>query len=189
MINLGRKVKLRLLAIPTLMFLLVGQASSDQHAEFLDLLEYEVNNREFGYLGAKAMVERGDNDDIANFWQAFLALELQHREAYKNIAQKYGLSANVTVAKVKVRLSVLSTALFPQWMADNMAEATPAYVKKLERLLSLAPPEDHEFLSYVVAQEKAQARAFIYLARAEIDLATNALEMFVAGNLDKVKRF
>ncbi len=60
-----------------------------------------------------------------------------------------------------------------------LADATYAYLDKLEQLEKIAGIEDKDFFYYVLQQEQAQARALNFLVEGKLEQAETVLNDFV----------
>ena len=155
-------------------------AIGKDNPHFIDLLEYEIQNRAFALKSVGNFVENRTDQPDYKVWQAYLKLEQLNQKKYQAASDKFNIPLEATVfTKVKVHLGSLGAALCPDSLLGIMKDATIVYVDKLKELEALSANEDKVFFNYVVLQEKVQEQALIYLVDGEIEQAAAAIENFV----------
>jgi len=175
--------KSRWLIIAILLVPISYSTQADSQAEFLDLLEYEIQNRVYAYSATQKAAESAENGPMKQYWQAYHALEQLNQERYQPIAEQYGISMEPTLkTRFKTRSSKLLLSLFPEYLFKKIHQATLVYIEKLKRLKALAQPEEHAFFEYAVQQEQAQADAFALVIDGKPEQAGALLMVFVEGH-------
>ncbi|MDF1686871.1 MAG: hypothetical protein P1U50_08750 [Parvibaculaceae bacterium] len=170
-------------------FILAACASAKTpHTEFLDLLDYEAQNRAFAYQSVTRKAQSATQEDSAPFWQAYADLEVLNRERYKPYLQKYHVPAEARwTTRVRGWAGGVVGSMFPQTALTQIHQATVAYIPKLHRLAALAPADadplenlkTKEFFAFVVAQEEVQAEAMGLLAQGQILQGATHINSFV----------
>lgn len=128
--------------------------------EFLELFDYEIQNRAFAYNILKNSVENGDSSLQRDFQKAYLQLEELNQGHYSSVANKFGLNLRPHWwTRVRTQLGTMVSAIMPNTTIKWIHQATLEYIPKLERLKRIAPAENKAFFHYVVAQEQVQADA------------------------------
>lgn len=177
-------------------FILSACASAKTpHNEFLDLLDYEAQNRAFAYQSVTRKAQSTAQEESAPFWRAYADLEALNRARYKPYLQKYHVPAEARwTTRVRGWAGGVAGSLFPQTALAKIHEATLAYIPKLERLAALAPADadplenlrTKEFFTFVVAQEEVQAEAMGLLAQGQILQAATHINSFVQQHKNSV---
>ena len=178
----------RLLAILiTLVSISACQANSvskeSVSEEFIQLFDYEIQNRAFALDTMKALVEDGEPSETLIFFKAYLALEQLNQQRFTPVSDKYQLEMQPRWwTRTRTQLGLWVTALMPQISLTTIHKATMKYVDQLQSLEQLAPQEDKSFFAYVVAQERAQADAVRFLIAGEQDKGITLLNNFITAN-------
>ena len=131
---------------------------SAPNAQYLKLLEHEVQNRAFALLGCEIMNARVSEPDDVAFYDAWLAFEEHLKERYAPVAKRYGFSQEPSwSAKLQARFAgVVAKIMSENTVLKTMITQTVDYIGKLEEMERLAPESDREFAAYVVKQERIQ---------------------------------
>jgi len=162
------------------------ESESDMNKEFLELFDYEIQNRAFALKSFDGILA----DDLENtnraFYEAYHALELVNQKKYRPVAKKYDLDmAPRWWTRTRTSLGLVVGKIFQDSLMKVMHNATVKYVGKLQRLEHLAPDEDKPFFTYVVAQEQAQADAIGFLISGELEKAVKRIDDFVMVSTQK----
>jgi len=159
----------------------VISAQPDNKA-FIELFDYEIQNRAFALNSMKTAAESSTNPALP-FFKAYLALEQLNQNHFSPIAKKHQLNmAPRWWTRTRTTLGLWGSALFPDIGLKVMHRVTVKYIPQLEALEDLSSAEDKKFFSYVVAQEQAQADASNLLLKGNIAQAAALLNNFVLQN-------
>ena len=151
--------------------------------EFIQLLDYEIQNRAFALESMRVAVKDGKDDKNLPFKKAYLALELLNQQRFAHIAEKYQLDMKPRLwTRTRTQIGSWVSALMPRIALKFIHSATIKYVEKLKELESLSQQNDKDFFAYVVAQEEVQATAVGLVLAEKNWLATNMLNKFVSDN-------
>lgn len=146
--------------------------------DFLALLNYELQNRAFAY-SAITELRQSSSEQNSQFWESYYQLEAHNQIVYRNIALKYQLPMETSLAtRFRVAAGNLFSAIFPETSLGLIRKATVSYIEQLERLRELSPKSDSDFAEYIVLQEKAQAEALTSLSQGQPEKATEILQGF-----------
>ncbi|BFM17919.1 hypothetical protein R50073_41020 [Maricurvus nonylphenolicus] len=163
----------------------VAVANADVSQEFLDLFDYELQNRAFALNLMEAAVEKGEGDQALPFAKAYLALEKLNQRHFAPAAKAYNLDMKPRWwTRTRTSLAKLGTALMPETSLKTVHRVTVKYVEQLQRLEAISPARDKKFFGYVVAQEEAQAEAVGLVLVGNIDQAAMLLNNFVQQHQD-----
>lgn len=158
-------------------------ASTTVRDEFLFAIEREVDNRALAREVVTALSKYHDGAAQGPFWAAYAELERRQWPVYREYAECYGLSASGFTVWVKARASTAFARLFPDKFISILADSTRTYTEALEKTPVSDNPRDHRFWDYVVAQEKAQVRAFSDAEEGEFSDAAEALSLFTSTHI------
>ena len=157
--------------------------------EFIDLFDYEIQNRAMAFGAMQTMVaKRNLAPEVLSWYQAYLALEHLTQARYAPVAAKYGIA---TAAKTQATLTILAARiayyLLPELTILKQAlKQTVPYVDQLKRLRELAPEDDHAFFDFVVEQEELQVEALKLRLDHKPEQATKVFEDFVEAHQTSV---
>ena len=154
---------------------------SERQKKFVKLFDYEVQNRAFALICLQTLSKNEDNPVKKGFWDAYLTLERLNQKKYDPFAKKYNITQEPKfMASFKASLLVMAYDWFPSYSLKTMHKATVRHVKKLEKMATLADEADKEFFSYVVSQERVQAKAIMRMINGMEQQAVELLADFVA---------
>lgn len=154
---------------------------SKRQKEFVELFDYEIQNRAFARIALQRISENEENLVKKAFWDAYLALESLNQDKYAPFARKYELTQEPGfLTSFKASMLVFSYNWFPSYTLKTMHKATVKHVGKLEEMAALAGKEDKTFAAYVVSQEKIQAQAFLLMVNGKDQQAAKLIADFVA---------
>lgn len=162
------------------------ESDSAMNQEFLEIFDYEIQNRAFALNSFKAILADDSENPQRAFYEAYLALELANQKKYGPVAKKYDLNMKPRWwTRTRTKLGLIAGNLFQDSLMKVMHNATVKYVGKLQRLEQLAPDEDKPFFVYVVAQEQAQADAIGFLIDGKLEKAAKTIDDFVKTHTEK----
>lgn len=162
------------------------EASMSENIEEIKLIfGHELQNRAVGYATTQKLVAKPLESVDGPFLSAFAALESFNQCVYGPIADKYGLSVAPTrQAKIMGTVSTFLFKLPPRYYGKFVAQAAEDHAERLRPLIELAPEEDVEFFSYLVAQEEIQIVACTQLAQGHAAEAAATLNKFLAEHAE-----
>jgi len=161
-----------------------GPVNKDSHEQFLQLFDYEIQNRAYALNTISGQLEMIETMELRRFYNAYLALEHLNQQLYSPIAKTYQLEMSprwwtrtrtalgIWLAAIR---SDISTLKFYHKIASN-------YLEQLQTLENLAPEESREFFAYVLAQEQVQAESLGLVVEGQILAAAELLDSFVASH-------
>ncbi|WP_390617601.1 hypothetical protein [Maricurvus nonylphenolicus] len=151
--------------------------------EFINLFDYEIQNRAFALASMEALVRTGDVNPNLEFFKAYLELEKLNQKKFSPVASKHQLSVEPRWwTRTRTRLGMCMSNIMPETSLKVIHKATVKYVAQLQALEAVSPEQDKAFFAYVVAQEQAQADAVGLLLAGEPDQGTALLTQFIAEN-------
>lgn len=154
---------------------------SKRHKEFLELFDYEVQNRAFALIALQTLAEKEDDPVRKGFWDAYLALERLNQEKYEPFTKSYGITQEPGfTTSLKASMLVFTYGWFPSYTLKTMHKATVQHVGKLEKMAALADEKDMTFFAYVVSQERIQAEAMLLMINGMEQKAAQLVADFVA---------
>jgi len=160
----------------------ITASAADVDTKFIDLLEYEVQNRAFALASTSRMADRQEVSELAGFWQAYEQLEVFNQWRYQAFTKKYGIDQKATwFTHTRIYFAGLATAIAPKSSMNIMQKAAVKYLAKLQLLLDAAPETDKNFFRYVLAQEQAQVEALALAVENKPELAEQVLRDFLVG--------
>ncbi|NIB42214.1 hypothetical protein HBA55_21585 [Pseudomaricurvus alkylphenolicus] len=158
----------------------VDVIDTESRREFIDLLDYELQNRAFALKLMEAAVEKGSGNEALPFLKAYLALEKLNQRHFASVAKEYNLDMKPRWwTRTRTTLALLGTALLPETSLKSVHKATVKYVAQLQRLESLSAEQHKRFFRYVVAQEQAQADAVGLVLAGDMEQGASLLNDFV----------
>ncbi len=153
---------------------------SEMTREFLDTLKAEYVNRSFAYLVVERMARSDSMPEARRYWDQFLELEKQNFDKYLENATTFSINPEPGIW-TKIRSIVVSTALqiAPQTVMGMLLDNTIVYIRQLERLREIGPPDHQEFLDYIVAQEEAIAESVKHYLAGDFEMAESLIGDFI----------
>ncbi len=161
-----------------------GPLNKDSHEQFLQLFDYEIQNRAYALNTISGQLEIIEATELKRFYKAYLALEHLNQQLYAPIAKTYQLEMSPRWwTRTRTQLGIwlaamrsdISTLKFYHKIASN-------YLEQLQTLENLAPEESREFFAYVLDQEQVQAESLGLVVEGQILAAAELLESFVASH-------
>lgn len=161
-----------------------GPANKDSHEQFLQLFDYEIQNRAYALNTISGQLEIIKTTELRRFYNAYLALEQLNQQLYSPIAKTYQLEMSPRWwTRTRTQLGIwlaamrsdISTLKFYHKIASN-------YLDQLQTLENQAPEESREFFTYVFAQEQVQAKSLGLAIEGQVLAAAELLDSFVASH-------
>jgi|GEM_PF-1635948 hypothetical protein len=161
-----------------------GPANKNSHEQFLQLFDYEIQNRAYALNTIRGQLEIIETNELRRFYNAYLALEQLNQQLYSPIAKTYQLEMSPRWwTRIRTQLGIwlaamrsdISTLKFYHKIASN-------YLEQLQTLENQAPEESRQFFTYVFAQEQVQAESLGLAIEGQILAAAELLDSFVASH-------
>ena len=181
MLNLKRNIKHFLLVFVASFYSFTAVANVNDR--FLELLDYEVQNRALAYEMMADFAESESPGGKKQFWRAYSQLEVLNQKVYSPIAAKYQLPMEQTlVTNITRWLGEVTYHLFPETWMEMIHGDTVIYVGDLKEMKRLSDPIDSSFFQYVVDQEIVQAQAMELVIKGRAGQGAKLIEEFLSEN-------
>ena len=156
--------------------------NNEMTQEFLDILEYEYDNRAFAYLITRRMVNVTSDPEAKEYWDQFLELEKQNLDIYRENAPAFSMNTEPGTW-TKFRAFAVSTSLriAPETIMKKLWENTVAYIPQLERMRQIGPETHREFFDYIVTQETVLADSVEFYLNGDTEKGASVLRDFLRG--------
>lgn len=149
---------------------------------FLELLNYEAQNRLYAHASTKQLAKNEDDKSYRDFWTAYHRMEEHNQDVYSAVLNINGIDNSPDwLTQLKTWGSTVSIPEAARTAAlSQMRNATRRYILKLKEMQELAPKKDAIFFQYVVEQEQVQADALALVVDGKVHEGTILLTDFVA---------
>ncbi len=180
---------LALLAVSVFLLINSNQLVAENE-EYLELLKYEYNNRDFALHSNQKAAKSHAGTPTGDYFLAYAELEAFNQKIFSAMQSPLGYQHKTSLwTRVRAGSVGLALGLTPtRWVKVDkiMKRIVLPYLPKLKRLKELSPPKHIAFFNYVIEQEELQLQAALATADGNWQAGSTILKQFVAQQDEKL---